>query len=77
MFKEFLQKKMLERQLKDMPEAQKEQVMGAVSRNPKLFEKIAKEIKQEVKNGKPEMAASMSVMRKYQGELQKAMMGSK
>lgn len=75
MFKKFLMKKMLQSQLKNVPEGQREQIMAAVSANPELFEKIAKEIKREVKNGAPETAASMSVMRKYQGELQKAMMG--
>lgn len=75
MFKKFLMKKMLQSQLRNVPEGQREQIMEAVSRNPELFEKIAKEIKQETKKGVPEMAASMSVMRKYQGELQKAMMG--
>ena len=75
MFKEFFKKKMLERQLKDLPEGQREQIMGAMERNPELFEKIAREIKAGTKRGKPEMAVSMEVMRKYQGELQKAMMG--
>ncbi len=68
-------RKMMEKQLKDLPPAQRDQILHIVSENPELFEKIAKEIEAEKKKGKPEMAASMEVMRKYQGELQKLMMG--
>ena len=73
MFKKFLMKKMLQSQLKNVPPEQRDQIMQAVSNNPELFQKIEKEIKAAVKSGKPKMAASMEVMRKYQGELQKAM----
>lgn len=66
-------KKMLQSQLKDLPKDQRDHVMSAVERNPKLFEKIAQEIKQGKKAGKPEMAVTMEVMRKHQGELQKAL----
>jgi len=37
------------------------------------MEKIAKEIKAEMKNGSSEMQASMKVMPKYQAELQKTL----
>ena len=50
-------------------------IMEAVNANPEFFEKMAKEIEAEKKAGKSEMAASMEVMRKHQGELQKLMMG--
>jgi mRNA-degrading endonuclease RelE of RelBE toxin-antitoxin system len=70
-------KKMMEKQLKNLPPAQREVVMNAVIKNPEFFEKIAKEIEVETKNGASQMSASMKVMRKYQGDLQKIMMGSK
>ena len=70
-------KKMMEKQLKNLPPAQREVVMNAITNNPEFFEKIAKEIEVETKNGASQMAASMKVMRKHQGELQKVMMGSK
>lgn len=70
-----LTKKLMERQLKDLPPAQREQILQAVSDNPDFFKKISKEIEIEKKKGKPEMVASMEVMRKHQGELQKLMMG--
>lgn len=74
MIKEFLMKKMLARQLKGVPEAQRAQIMAMVEKDPKLFEQIAKEIKAEMKTGKDQTAAAMIVMPKYQKELQ-ALMG--
>ena len=68
--------KMLEKQLKNVPEAQREMVMKAVQENPDFFKNLADEIKAEEKSGKSQMVAAMSVMRKHQGQLQKIMMGS-
>lgn len=69
-----LTNKLMERQLKSLPPAQREAIMAAVSANPDFFNAIAKEIEAQKKAGKSEMAASMEVMRKHQGELQKLMM---
>jgi hypothetical protein len=55
---------------KDLPKDQKEMLMSAVEKNPELFNKIAKEIEVLKKQGKPEMYASLDVMKKYQKELQ-------
>lgn len=71
--KDFFVKKLIESKLKDVPEAQREQIIKLVTENPELFEKIGKEIQQKTKEGKTEMSASMEVMRKYQSEIQKAM----
>jgi len=70
-------KKLLERQLKDVPEAQRAQIMAMVGKDPKLFEQIAKEIKAEMKRrgDKNQEAAAMTVMPKYQKQLQ-ALMGT-
>lgn len=73
--KSFATRKLLERQMKDMPKAQQELIMTMVEKDPQLFEKIAKEIQAEVKNGATEMSASMKVMPKYQAQLQKLMGG--
>jgi len=73
--KDFFVKKILESKLKDVPPAQRDMMMKLVEDNPELFEKIGKEIKQKTKEGKTETAASLEVMRKYQGELQKAVTG--
>lgn len=73
--KKMLTNKLMERQLKSLPPAQREAIMAAVEANPDFFNAMAKEIEAMKKSGKTEMAASMEVMRKHQGELQKIMMG--
>lgn len=55
--------------LKDMPEAQREQMTALVSKNPELFKKIGEEIERRKKGGEGEMKASMEVMKKYRAEL--------
>lgn len=67
-------RKLLERQMKNVPPEQRDMVIKAVQENPELFEKIAKEIQEKTKQGKNQTAASMEVMRKYQSELQQAML---
>ena len=62
-------KKMLK--AKGVPEAQIDMFVTMMEKNPDLFKRIAAEIKQKVKEGKSETAASMEVMRLHQGELQK------
>ncbi len=73
--KDFFVKKMLRSQLKKsgVPEAQQEKLIEGMMKNPELFEKIAKEIKNLEKQGKNQMAASMEVMKKYQNELRDVM----
>jgi hypothetical protein len=73
MFKEFLMKQMLKRQLKGMPQADQDRIIKAVSENPDLFQKIAKETDEKIKGGMDQMNATMSVMQKYKAELQKVM----
>jgi hypothetical protein len=73
--KDFFMKKMLEKQLKNLPAEQRDKMIAVISENPEFFQKIAEEIKAEQKNGKDQMAATMVVMRKHQGELQKIMGG--
>lgn len=55
--------------LKDVPEAQREQMMALVEKDPELFKKIGEEIERRKKGGEPEMKASMEVMKKYRTEL--------
>ena len=72
--KDFLVKKVMERKLKDVPEAQREQIMTLVTKNPDLFKKIGEEIDRRVKKGgEPQMKATMDVMKKYKGEISKLM----
>lgn len=74
--KNFMMKKLLEKQLKNVPADQRELIMTLVEKDPKLFEKIAGEMQAEIKAGKTQMAAAMKVMPKYQVEL-KTLMGDK
>ncbi len=55
--------------LKDVPEAQREQMMALVTKDPELFKKIGEEIERRKKGGESEMKASMEVMKKYRAEL--------
>ncbi|HRH30861.1 MAG TPA: hypothetical protein PK886_02240 [Candidatus Paceibacterota bacterium] len=72
--KDFFVKKLLEKQLKNVPPAQRDMIMNMVQKNPELFKKIAAEVENKKKNeGKDEMVATMEVMRKYQGELRNLM----
>ncbi|MCX6738473.1 MAG: hypothetical protein NT098_00280 [Candidatus Parcubacteria bacterium] len=74
--KDFFIKKLIQSKLKGVPEEQQEMIIALVTENPELFEKIGKEIQQKIKEGKGETAASMEIMRKYQGEIQKAVLSS-
>lgn len=72
--KQYATKKLLDKQLKNVPEDQRQVITELVEKNPELFEKIAKEMQVEMKqNGNNQMAAAMKVLPKYQAELQKNM----
>ena len=71
--KDFFLKQMLKRKLKDVPEAQRDMLMGAMERHPEFFEKVGEEVKKLTKQGQSEIAATLIVMRKHQAELQKLM----
>ncbi len=73
MIKEFLLKQAVKHGTKNLPKDQAEMLQKAVEKNPKLFEKIAKEIDELKKAGKPEFYAAHDVMKKYQKELQEAL----
>jgi glucosamine 6-phosphate synthetase-like amidotransferase/phosphosugar isomerase protein len=70
MIKEFLIKQAIKHGTKNLPKDQADLLAKAVEKDPKLFEKIAKEIEELKKAGKPEMYAALDVMKKYQKELQ-------
>lgn len=72
--KQYALKKVLEKQMKDAPPEQREMIMGMLEKNPELFEKIAKEMQDELKrNGNNQMAAATKVLPKYQTELMSVM----
>ncbi len=69
MLKEFLMKKMLKSQMKGIPEAEQNKIIGIVEKNPELFQKIALEVQESMKSGKDQMSATMEVTKKYETEL--------
>jgi hypothetical protein len=75
MFKEFMMKQMLQRQLKSLPADEREKIIDTISKNPEFFAKMAQELEAEVKSGKSQMDAAMSVAQKYQTDLQKILGG--
>jgi len=71
MFKKFLIKQLVKKQLKNLPKEQQEMIIELVSNNPELFKKIGDEIQAKIKGGMDQQYATVEVMKKYQGELQK------
>jgi mRNA-degrading endonuclease RelE of RelBE toxin-antitoxin system len=72
--KNFLIKKMAEKQLKDMPKEQRDMIMTLLENNPDLFMKMSKEVEHKIKKeGKDQMLAMMEVGKKYQKELKEAL----
>lgn len=71
MFKEFLLKKALQSKLKEVPLAQQEKILKAVEKDPKLFVRIAEEIKAKTTDGKDQMAVAMEVLKSHQEEIGK------
>jgi hypothetical protein len=73
-FKNLVMKQALKRQMKGVPEDMQNKLLSAMEKDPAFFERIAKDIKQKVKEGKTENEASMEVMRMNQDALRKLMM---
>ena len=68
--KQYALKKVLESQMKDVPKEQQQMILEMIEKDPALFEKIAKEMQEELKvNGNNQMGAAMKVLPKYQKEI--------
>ena len=68
-FQSFILRQVAKYKMKDVPEAQREQLLGMVEGDPELFKKIGEEIERRKKGGESEMKAAMEVMKKYRVEL--------
>lgn len=55
--------------MRDVPGAQREQMLSLIQKDPELFKKIGEEIERRKKGGEPEVKAAMEVMKKYRVEL--------
>lgn len=71
MFKEFLMKKMLERQLKDVPPAQRDMIFRAFEKDPDFFMRLAAEADEKAKSGMDRMQAAQKVFAAHADELRK------
>ena len=71
MIKDFLMRKMLERQLKNVPKEEQEKMIAMITKNPEFFSKIAAEVKVRTDSGMDQMKATMEVMKSHQEELRK------
>jgi len=72
--KNFAIKKLVQSQMKNAPLEQQQMILALLEKNPELFEKIAKEMQDELKkNGNNQMQAAMKVLPKYQKEITEAM----
>ena len=69
--KAFFIKQLLKSKLKNVPESQRDMLLGMIDKNPDLFKKIGDEVQRRMKQGQSELAATMVVMREHQSELQK------
>lgn len=71
--KNFLMRQVAKHKLKDVPEAQREQILTMLEKNPKLMQTIGEEIEKRTKNGENQMKATIEVMKKYRAELAELM----
>ncbi len=66
----FLLRQVAKSKMKDVPEAQREQLLGFLEKDPELMKKIGEEIDRRVKKGgENQTKATMEVMKKYRTEL--------
>jgi hypothetical protein len=66
----FLLKQVAKTKLKDVPAAQRDQILNFIEKDPELLKKIGEEIDTRVKKGgENQMKATMEVMKKYRTEL--------
>jgi predicted transcriptional regulator len=73
MFGNFLMKAMLKKQLKNVPAAEQDRIIGAIEKNPDFFKKIAEETQEKVKGGMSQQDAVLSVLKSHQDEFKKVM----
>ncbi len=71
MFKQFLLKKMVQSQLKNVPEEMRPMVMNLVEKHPELLMTLAEDFQAETKAGKSQEQAFMAVAEKHKEELKK------
>lgn len=71
MLKKFLMKQAMRSQLKDVPAAEQEMILGMVEKNPAFFENLAKELQEGIASGKDQQSVALEIMNRHQNELRK------
>jgi len=69
MFKDFLMRKMLQNQLKGVPQEEQEKMIALIQKNPTFFQQLAEEIQEKVKRGMGQMEAAKETVLAHQEEL--------
>jgi mRNA-degrading endonuclease RelE of RelBE toxin-antitoxin system len=69
MLPNFLMQKMVETQLKSLPEGQREKMVNLIHNNPDFFKEMAEDLQKELASGKDNMTAAMIVARKNEARL--------
>jgi hypothetical protein len=73
MLKKLLMKQAMRSQLSGVTEAQQEQLLDMVEKNPIFFEKLAVELQEALKSGADQETVVVSVMQKHKVELERLM----
>lgn len=60
---------MIERKLAELPEDKRQKIADAFAKDPAFFSSLAKEIDEEKKTGKNDMAAVMAVVGRHKDKL--------
>lgn len=69
----FIMKQAMKSQLKSVPKAEREKIMGLIDKNPEFFTQMAEKVKKKIDSGLPQMTAMMEVMQENRTELQEMM----
>ncbi len=73
MFKEFLMRKLLERQLAQIPVEQRDMILAAFEKDPDFFARLAAEVETKTKSGMSQMDAARKVFEQHGDEMRKLM----
>lgn len=69
MFKNFMLRKLAEKQLKNIPSEQRDMILRIIEEHPELMQTIALEVEQHMQGGMDQTRAMMAVMKKHENEL--------
>lgn len=71
--KNFFLRRIVKSQLKNVPVDEQERITKLVEKNPELFQTLALEMQEKMKQGKDQMTAAMEVMQAHEEELKKVL----